>query len=1392
MADADETGGREARGGGGDPSEGAARGAAKGLPRSLARRFTGLKETERRILLSDSAQNARHFCSNHLKTSKYEAWNFLALSLFEQFRKAGNIYFLLISFIMILGTYTDIFQTPITFYTTLGPLMIVLGISMAQEGLADLRRHRADREVNNSKATIVRRSGPVAPGGEGRILGWSTPSERGGDAAAAAPAAAERKGGDCFHVAWKDMLVGDLVLVRNMEQLPADLILLASSSEGGSAYIETSSIDGETNLKLRRGALPSAIVRPPGAADATGGHSKESVLQTVSLLDGQVECELPNISVNTFLGRIAVDAACLRAMAGAHGGNLDGGLEEMLRDGTRAFPLDIENMMLRGSVLRNTEWAVGIAVYTGRDTKLAMNTSHPPAKLSRVDSAVNAAIRIIFLVDLILVTVSALLLLDFEEENFGSLYYLGYSDESLDGDSPHAQLVRERYPSMDWQTEESTVISGWLTYLVLFNNFIPLSMYVTLEIVTFIQLSFVNEDIDMYDETTDTPARARSNNVTDLGMIQYVFSDKTGTLTQNVMRFKMCSAGGMAFGDAGDAEVSSDDAKTAAEEGLGAAQAQPLSRMEELARESFAQGAAGEGTAGFQGLQLLRIMALCHTVVVEADRGGRRSAEPQPPAAADEEALPAGAGEAKSDGARAGASAQQAGAEQAAAYPYQYQAESPDEGALVEAARERGVEFLDRTEAGMTLKFSPSWKSGAGAAGAAAPPAPKEVWQVLAVNKFDAERKRMSVLLREPEAHGGRAVLLVKGADNCMLSVAKNRDAAHVRAMEGHLVSFAELGLRTLVLGYRYVEDDELAPWMASYAEATQALVERDLALSAAAKAVEVGITIVGSTAIEDRLQDRVPETIASLAPAGVKLWVLTGDKRETAINIGYSAKVLGPTMDVRVLRDGSEGEVHRQIADLFREFVSRRDLVDASAARPPRRGAVHGMRRAREERTMERMELRLAKVRSAGGGDAPSPAAAPAADVERADRSGGLALVMEGPALLHVLHDEDLELALFHILHECSAVIACRVSPKQKALLVRTVKKCISPTPVTLAIGDGANDVAMLQEAQVGVGISGREGQQAVNSSDFAISQFRFLTPLLLVHGRWSYRRQSKVVLYSFYKNLVLVVNLFCFSCFAGFSGSAAYEDTLIAGYNFFLGMPIIMAGIFDRDLTREYILRNPWVYVSGRENLDLNVAAVCRWILEALVQGVCLFGMSYFTYGYGSSAVYNGYDYWSWSSVSFAFLLLALHMRVLVETETFILPVCPICPRGAPRSCRCLGVCQEPCCSRWSWTWFFWLGSIAFFYIVVFTYCDFPRDVADLPLVPDYRGVAEVAFAYPTHGLLLLLSAGLILTMIIGTRAVQRYVLPFRDPVKLGAEECYLPEPARDSAVCPTRPAA
>jgi phospholipid-translocating ATPase len=296
-------------------------------------------------------------------------------------------------------------------------------------------------------------------------------------------------------------------------------------------------------------------------------------------------------------------------------------------------------------------------------------------------------------------------------------------------------------------------------------------------------------------------------------------------------------------------------------------------------------------------------------------------------------------------------------------------------------------------------------------------------------------------------------------------------DQSRLRDSTSHdLEEFANEGLRTLCLSYRFISPEEYKPWNRRYQEAAASIHSREERVDAVCEEIETNMLLMGGTAIEDRLQDGVPETIAELAKSGIKLWVLTGDKTETAINIGFACNLLTLDMELLILR-----------------ATTREDTVEVL------------------QETIDKMK-------------------------NETNPDKKFALVIDGTTLKYSLEpatkDQVLSLGM-----RCASVICCRVSPKQKAQVVNLVKKGLKV--MTLAIGDGANDVSMIQEANVGIGISGVEGRQAVMASDYAIAQFRYLQKLLLVHGRWSYLRISNMIFGFFYKNAVWTFVLFWYQIF-------------------------------------------------------------------------------------------------------------------------------------------------------------------------------------------------------------------------------------------------------------------
>ncbi len=267
---------------------------------------------------------------------------------------------------MLLGTYSTVFQTPLTAFTTLFPLAVVLAVSMIQEGFADIKRHRAGTHpialspssphlpVDRRSLTRAFLSPPPLP------IHTHSPDDETNNRLAKVTSYKTGRAVTSEAVRWRDIRVGDLVYVRNKQPLPADVVILATSGEEHVCYIETSSIDGETNLKLRR-AVGYA------AAPATA----EDVLARLEADRPTVLCDIPNQAIESFTGTVNVTA----------GGNGGGDRRSSLRasrHGSEAYdrviPIDNDNVLLRGAVLRNTEWAIGVAVYTGKDSKLQVQS----------------------------------------------------------------------------------------------------------------------------------------------------------------------------------------------------------------------------------------------------------------------------------------------------------------------------------------------------------------------------------------------------------------------------------------------------------------------------------------------------------------------------------------------------------------------------------------------------------------------------------------------------------------------------------------------------------------------------------------------------------------------------------------------------------------------------------------------------------------------------------------------------------------------------------------------------------------------------------------------------------------------------------------------------------
>jgi phospholipid-translocating ATPase len=450
-----------------------------------------------------------------------------------------------------------------------------------------------------------------------------------------------------------------------------------------------------------------------------------------------------------------------------------------------------------------------------------------------------------------------------------------------------------------------------------------------------------------------------------------------------------------------------------------------------------------------------------------------------------------------------------------------YEAESPDEAAFVVAAGELGFKFYQRTQTSISLhELDPLSR--------------KQVdrsYRILHVLEFNSARKRMSVIVKDEE---GKTFLFSKGADSVMFERLSSSEGAYGQVTQQHINEYADAGLRTLVLAYRELEENEYAYFDRKFTAAKNSVsTDRDEKIEEAADLLERDLILLGATAVEDKLQKGVPECIDKLAQAGIKIWVLTGDKMETAINIGYVIS-FGSFNTYRILRNIYELNIydtfHRYACSLLRQGMKQITI------------------------TLETSDI----IALEKGSDKAATAKASKDSVVQQINEGKklinassdetFALIIDGKSLTYALED-DAKAMFLDLAIGCGSVICCRSSPKQKALVTRLVKTRTGK--ITLAIGDGANDVGMIQEADIGVGISGAEGMQAVMASDVSIAQFRFLERLLLVHGHWCYSRISSMICYFFYKNITFGVTLFLYEAYTSFSGQAFYNDWAMALYN-------------------------------------------------------------------------------------------------------------------------------------------------------------------------------------------------------------------------------------------------
>ncbi|CEG46840.1 p-type atpase (p-atpase) superfamily [Plasmopara halstedii] len=1130
-----------------------------GISASLPELFKTKKQREKE---AEAQEGTPVFCSNLIITSKYTYYNFLFVFLKMQFSRLANFY----TTIVVALCFFDF--SPVSPVASLTPLLIVFATSALKDVSEDRRRQKGDAQVNSRPAHIVRRD----------------------------------EMDDVMHIdgMWQDIEVGDVLLLKDGDLVPADCILLATSRSDGRCYVETANLDGETNLKIRQVASCTKQFT-----------SAEEILENYTL---EVECDVPNKDLFYFDGVIKL----LK--------NSDDVVIDATREAAKSS-LTMDNLILRGSESRNADWTLGLVIYTGKETKVQMNSAAVPLKRSFVEKTL----------DTMFVLVLMLLF------GISTACTLGNNNWNLD-------RADETTP---WYINEDSNGYIFLSYLILFNNLIPLSMYVTMEGVRFVHARYIENDLEIYDTKTDTPAQVRNSNINeDLGQIQYIFSDKTGTLTCNEMIFSKCTIGGLRYND-----VDVDPAK----------QVRPGTRFNDgrlLARLNSNHLTKREIH------DFLLLLTICNTVIPE-------TSSPTSPISSDGSILTP---------------------------RIKYNASSPDEEALVLAAADLGyvLESRDGPFCNTLIQGRPM------------------SFEILNVLEFNSDRKRMSVIVRFPD---GSIVLYCKGADDIifdLLSKSQPQGVAHVT--RGHLQEYASEGLRTLTTAVRRLAQEEYDQWNQLYRQAEFSMEGRAAKIANVSALIEVELTLLGATAIEDRLQDGVEESICALRKAGIKFWVLTGDKKETALSIGMSSHVIDDNMDVIVLGQRDKSSLRTRLEELYVDLVEDKWGSDETSSATSvlwealKRAILYlwdlvklGLVGRDEEAEARKKRRRLPRRDHAGAESVPAAGNAHYDEVYPAqsnrdnsiedtfnhnlcdhdfepknemmtgktdsmssedfiDEELEFAMVIDGKTLALVL-DDDIKYLFLAVATQCKSVICCRCSPSQKASVVKLVTEptlMFSPGNITLAIGDGANDVPMIQAANVGVGISGKEGRQAVLSSDYSIAEFQYLKRLLLVHGNYSYKRISKLILFSFMKNVALSMSNFFLAMETMYSGLLMYFSIFFTLYNaLFTTIPIVIIAMYNQDVSPAVLMQYPTLYVNGLKNRSFNWLSFFAWCALGAWHAYVVYAVPFFTNGsvvwYFSSASSNiqfdkrDLGLWANGVASYTYLITASTVQVSLMTSNW-----------------------------------------------------------------------------------------------------------------------------------------
>ena len=972
--------------------------------------------------------NNKKYPNNRTTTTKYTLINFLPKSLLMQFKKVANIYFLVVTVL------TFCSFSPINPASMVGTFIFVLTCTMIKEAIEDYRRYQQD-ELNNNRLILKFIEGQ-----------WK-----------------ETK---CW-----TLMPGDIIKVLKNEELSADVLLLKTSNDNGYAYIETKSLDGETNLKEKVALQEYKNIYEDDYCD----------------LKGSIICDFPNENLNIWNGKIR---------------EFD----------NNEIDCDISNIILKGCVLKNTEYICGIIVYSGKNTKIMKNAKNVKGKSSKVLHIMNKLLYSVFIFEISLCILFGYLCLESEERKKDVYTYI--------------------FTSRVNENSYIKFLTNTMTFFVLYSNMIPISLYVVLEIIKSIQGILINYDKEIYDISIDKSANCRTTElIEELGQVEFIFSDKTGTLTQNAMILKKIYVYGKVYGNKIDAAP---DAKYSINGDLRV--------VKKLRNNSSEEKRERKKIEDF-----LYILSVCHDIFPEENEENKGEII--------------------------------------------YQGSSPDEISLVKGSALLGYKYKSKSNGEIIIEDEIHGT--------------ERHYEIKLMIPFDSFRKRMSVIVYNKEKQ--KYEIFTKGADTVMMNLIKfkNNEKDEVKRINSIL---SHEGLRILMMAKKVLKEDDVK----SYIKKIKDLKKENNknVLNKMYDLIEKNLKFCGTSAIEDKLQEGVPETICTLLACNIRIWVLTGDKVDTAIEISKSCNLINDNMFLIFLIDDGES-----IENKLKRLKNDYKIPDN-----------------KENNIINLDEIGQKIRRKQGGKD--------------------LSIIVDGITLEEILISENLSLLFFNLSIAAKSVLCCRMNPSQKSKIVKMVKT--HGKWITLAIGDGVNDVPMIMEAHIGVGIQGKEGSQAVRNADFSIGQFRFLDKLMLIYGRVGYIKISKFICYYFYKNILLVFNDIIFAFLNGFSGQLYFADYLTTMYNaIFTSWCCIFVFSFEKDVDLNLVKKFPILYEAGQKNYFFNIAYFWKYIIYAILHGLFCFLLSQYLFLNVADNTGTTFNHWQKSTINFSLIIHVVSYKLLIISD-------------------------------------------------------------------------------------------------------------------------------------------